>query len=179
MNCADCGESSGGARRLCPNCYARNRRAGTLDRFPRVRGAASTEQRIRARVVESSGCWLFTGQTDRKGYARLKITGTTVSVFAHRYMWELVNGPVPEGLQLDHLCRRRNCVNPAHLEPVTSLENSRRSPDWTGNRTHCPAGHPYSEENTLQVESRGMTTRTCRTCRIAANRRYRARLAMA
>lgn len=82
---------------------------------------------------------------------------------AHCLVWEAVHGPVPDGLVLDHLCRVRSCVNPAHLEPVTNAENIRRgrAGAYLRERTHCPAGHPYSGDNLL-IRRGGQ--RGCRTC---------------
>lgn len=116
----------------------------------------------------ASGCWLWTGRPSGKGYAQLRV-GDRRPV-AHRLMWEYVNGPVPDGLFLDHLCRTRHCVNPSHLEPVTSRENTMRSPvavaSVYASRTHCNNGHEYTEANTLRRGS----TRICRTCKNRAQR---------
>ena len=84
---------------------------------------------------------------------------------AHRVAYELQVGPIPVGLQLDHLCRVRSCVNPAHLEPVTSAENTRRG--LRAMKTHCPQGHPYAGENLL-IRPTGQ--RRCRTCHLAGKR---------
>lgn len=71
-------------------------------------------------------CWTWTGYTEAKsGYGRLSFGGARS--YAHRVAYELAVGPIPEGLDLDHLCRVRNCVNPTHLEPVTRGENVRRA----------------------------------------------------
>jgi hypothetical protein len=75
-------------------------------------------------LVDESGCWVWQLGKDDDGYGRTHADGRTRS--AHKVYWERENGPVPNGLQLDHKCRRRDCVNPAHLEPVTNAENCRR-----------------------------------------------------
>lgn len=101
----------------------------------------------------NTGCWLWLAACDQDGYA---ILGKT---YAHIVSYEIEFGPVPEGLQLDHLCRQRCCVNPRHLEPVTISENVRR-----GKRAikMCPKGHPYSEENTYITP---LGHRQCRICK--------------
>jgi hypothetical protein len=83
--------------------------------------------------------------------------------YAHRLAYELLVGPIPEGLHIDHLCRRPECVNPAHLEPVTNVENIRRGNAglFQASKTHCKQGHPYDEKNTLIRRSGG---RACREC---------------
>lgn len=80
----------------------------------------------------------------------------------HRIAYELLVGPIPDGLQLDHLCRVRNCVNPDHLEPVTGQENMRRG--YFGTKTHCPNGHAYDEANTYIFSNTRGRHRQCRTC---------------
>ena len=89
---------------------------------------------------------------------------------AHRVAYELLIGPIPAGLELDHLCRNRLCVNPAHLEPVTRQTNQHRGASVSGisvRATHCPEGHPYDADNTY-VRPNGH--RVCREC---ARRRQR------
>lgn len=90
---------------------------------------------------------------------------------AHRFAYEDIVGPILEGLTIDHLCRVRHCVNPAHLEPVTHLENVRRGNGGLNQlaKTHCPKGHPYDEENTYRLPSRP-SGRYCRACRRERNR---------
>lgn len=141
----------------------------------------SMHERIERNVVRShDGCWEWIGGLDSAGYARLYRDGRTLGR-AHRVVYELYRGPIPDGLGLDHLCRIRHCVNPDHLEPVTQRENLLRSP-LTGpganaRKTHCKRGHEFTPENTLQMPSRG-TSRTCRICRNAQHRaRYARRVA--
>lgn len=111
----------------------------------------------------NSGCWLWAGYVSRYGYGLLHQTPKKYFL-AHRLAYEFFVGPIPEGLQIDHKCRVRSCVNPAHLEAVTLQENIRRGE--TGihqrTRTHCPHGHPYDEANTYRRPSNG--TRICRQC---------------
>lgn len=119
-----------------------------------------------------NGCWLWTAKKTpgkHAGYGVFAITAH-VQPMAHRYAYELLVGPVPEGLVLDHLCRVRNCVNPVHLEPVTQRENIMRQLN-TGTETHCPHGHEFTPENTY-VAPKGY--RQCRECKTAATRRFNA-----
>ena len=128
-------------------------------------------------VDRGPDCWLWTGLIDRYGYGRRHTGG---EILAHRIAYRLVVGPIPAGLQLDHLCRNRRCVNPAHLEPVTGRENLRRSPLMPGiaraARTTCRNGHPYDDANTRVSVGPNGTGRVCRTCNREAVARYKARI---
>lgn len=75
--------------------------------------------------VTDTGCWIWQGRVDRSGYGALKFRGRSMA--AHRFYYEQLKGPIPEGLQIDHLCSVRLCVNPEHLEAVSGVENVRRS----------------------------------------------------
>ena len=106
------------------------------------------------------GCWLWTGQRDRKGYGRY--SGRSV----HRLVYELLVGSIPDGLQIDHLCRVRNCVNPTHLEPVTLRENLARSRNPSAISIlfdTCIRGHEFTPENTYFRPSRPRV-RICKRC---------------
>ncbi len=113
-------------------------------------------------VVDASGCWLWTGTKHEAGYGRVRQRGRQVT--AHRAIYGLVARPVPSDKQLDHLCRNRLCVNPLHMEVVDNRTNTLRGIGPTAlnkRKTHCPAGHEYTEQNT-RVSKSGK--RHCREC---------------
>lgn len=133
-------------------------------------------QRFMDKVDTSGDCWPWTAATDRQGYSRFNIRRgkRNVMVYAHRYSYEHFVGPIPDGLQIDHLCRVRACVNPSHLEAVTGRINVLRGGTITARnaaKTHCPQGHEYTPENTYT--SRGW--RECRPCSIARAAQSQAR----
>lgn len=117
----------------------------------------------RSRVeISDAGCWLWCSEIDKHGYGVRRPTGVNSgrSRFVHRQVYELLIGPIPKGLVIDHLCRVTRCCNPAHLEPVTHAENLRRSEP--ARRTMCPHGHAYTPENTRIDPRTGK--RKCRAC---------------
>ena len=121
-------------------------------------------------VNPETGCWEWTACRNRDGYGRFKLDGR--KRYAHRVAYELIKGKIPEGLQIDHLCRVRACVNPDHLEPVTCRENLHRGETFNAAnaaKTHCPQGHPLSGDN-LYVRPDGR--RGCKTCQAEHGRRY-------
>ena len=130
--------------------------------------------------VVDTPCWLWAGNIDFHGYGHTgridPVTGRMKNWRVHRLMYTCKVGPIPEGHALDHLCGIRHCINPAHMEPVTYLENTRR-----GNvgmtcreKTHCKWGHEFTEENTMWVlDKNGTDSRRCRKCE--ANRYLRAK----
>ena len=120
--------------------------------------------------MDERGCILWPRAIGKDGYGRVAINGRIL--LAHRVAYEAARGPIPQGLQIDHLCRVRACVNPAHLEVVTSRVNSLRGVGpaaINALRTHCPRGHAYTPENTYW---RGRS-RACRACRHESNRSFR------
>lgn len=128
--------------------------------------------------ADCAGGWGWGGFVDRKGYGRMSVTlanGKRTTVGAHQVSYMLHRGDVPEGLELDHLCRNPLCSNPLHLEAVTHVENVRRgriargADHYQAQKTHCVNGHPFDEANTLRTGRR----RHCRACQRAAVARHR------
>lgn len=134
-----------------------------------AKGHHTRQSGVEAVVDEATGCWVWQLGRDRDGYG-LKWTPSGTRG-AHRVYYGRLVGPIPEGLQLDHLCRVRHCVNPVHLEVVTNQENSQRG--LKGRLvTHCAQGHEYTPENTyIRREGR----RTCRECHRTRQREYERR----
>lgn len=156
------------ARTLCGLHYERHLRSGQP--WPMADGrtikASTLERLFRYTTITESGCWEWCGATDKDGYGFISIgskaTGANRPYRVHRVGYELMVGPIPDGLEIDHLCFNRACWCPDHLEPVTTLENVRRQRRWA-NRTTCDNGHPVTEENTY-VYPDGLHRR-CRICR--------------
>jgi hypothetical protein len=144
--------------------------SGNEPRTKRING--TPEERFWPKVDARGDCWEWTASITDDGYGRFKGHGTMVN--AHRFAWELLVGPVPAGMVLDHLCRNRKCVNPDHMEPVTPKENTRRGFllfMQKRQQTHCVHGHPLSGSN-LGRDWRGH--RRCKTCAYAHARRWQA-----
>jgi len=120
-------------------------------------------------IDTTTGCWLWIGYTNALGYGVMRHKRGSM---AHRFSYTTFIGDILGGLQLDHLCRVHNCVNPKHLEPVTGVENCRRgltgisSGEREKAKTHCPQGHPYDKYNTRYYinNQTGKTKRRCRIC---------------
>lgn len=125
--------------------------------------AGPVPKRIEAKIKRAGGCWLWTGALDHAGYGKLWSKGRYQR--AHRLAYEAWVGPIPEGMQLDHLCRTRHCVNPKHLEPVTGAENTLRGAGFAAvnaAKARCVRGHAFDEANTY-INPSG--SRVCRECR--------------
>lgn len=122
--------------------------------------------------IEREGeCWIWQKSINAKGYGKshLWVGGKSVNKVAHRLAYELIVGEIPAGLALDHLCGVRACVNPMHLEPVTTEENNRR---MRSKRTKCKRGHELSDDNVyLRDLPTGAVGRVCKTCRKFNNRK--------
>lgn len=134
----------------------------------------SVAQRFWSKVDRTGECWTWIPQGGAGGYAYFYFRGR--QVLAHRFIYEQEIGPIPDGLVLDHTCKRRNCVRPSHLEPVTYAENNERAGSaeagaaYQRSKTCCPQGHPYNDENTYIRPDR---SRSCRACqRISSRKSY-------
>lgn len=127
--------------------------------------------------VPEAGCWIWTAGTTHDMYAQYSVNGR--HTYAHRVAFEALVGRIPDGLQLDHLCRVRCCVNPRHLEAVTGKVNSARglagklSAARHRALTHCANGHEFTSENTGHNKRGAVLWRYCRICARAKVRRYR------
>lgn len=192
--CQRCGrEREHDARGMCHTCIEYLRRHGQLAPIQRWKfdpdaaggpfalGDPRLPPRFWAKVeVSPSGCWRWTATTNH-GYGVFKAPEIGTK-YAHRAAYLALVGPLSAELGLDHLCHTRHetchlgdlcphraCCNPDHLEPVPLLTNVRRG-HGNGAKTHCPQGHEYTEENTIQDKSGG---RRCKNCTYERNRQYK------
>lgn len=160
----DCGRPYW-ARAYCNKHYKNFHRHGN-PRHHRM----TVDERFEKYVRRSPNCWEWAGPKSMYGYARF---GGKPMLAAHRYAYEQVKGPIPEGLQIDHLCRNHGCVNPDHLEAVTNQVNSLRGVGpsaQNARKTHCKRGHEFSPANTHRYRGQ----RLCRLCGREKTRRWRA-----
>lgn len=181
--CIDCQKPKLYARGRCNACYSRHKRAlKNAGVFTPLRTEGSIRDRLLSHVTPAwGGCILRTVGIDHDGYGLIREShGRTRR--AHRVAYEILIGPIPAGLQLDHLCHTRDlscpggneclhrrCINPHHLEPVTSRENTARG--GNSRKTHCANGHEFTPANTRIEQGK----RSCRACNRAEAARYRAR----
>lgn len=163
------------ARKLCNLHYQRWRKAyqgpplSGLSFEERFWAKVSREGPVSTHRPELGPCWTWTAARTKGGYG----TFGTGSRLVHRISYELLVGPIPEGLELDHLCRNRQCVRPEHLEPVTPKENQRRGFSVSGlnaRKAHCDSGHEFNEANTHLTKN---GARRCRACARERMRSYR------
>lgn len=130
-----------------------------------------------SKVDKTDSCWNWTAALNHYGYGVVRVEKR--ARMAHRHIYELLVGPIPERRDLDHLCRNRRCVNPAHLEPVSRRTNLLRGQTITARNaavTHCPHGHEYTAANTITFRKKnGGESRVCRTCFNASVKRIKAR----
>lgn len=134
--------------------------------------AMDVQQRFWRHVDKTAGCWLWTGARCHGGYAQFRLSGhpkrgDVVQDSVHRIAYRWLVGEIAPGMQLDHRCRVRTCVNPSHLEVVTPRENTLRGNTpaaRNAHKTHCPRGHAYAGPNLLVSGGK----RHCRTCKRGA-----------
>lgn len=138
-------------------------------------GPMPLKVRFAKSISKVRGCWVWQGQQYPNGYGLITVKGKTK--LPHRVSYEVFKGPIPRGLEIDHLCRNRMCVNPDHLEAVTRQENQLRSNSVSGinaRKTHCKNGHEFTEKNTYHRPDRPHH-RMCRKCSNAASLAWRER----
>jgi HNH endonuclease len=128
------------------------------------------------KVEKTATCWLWTGDVSTYGYAQFHLGSRAkrITVKGHRLSYEMFLGPITEGMTLDHKCRVRRCVNPAHLEPVSARENVRRGlsiPAQNARKRVCQHGHPFNGLNTKWRKN--PPGRDCKACDAERQRRYR------
>lgn len=165
--CRACGRLRGRER------YARLRTERQSDRVAAPRTKPTGVPYLDSHIDMADDCWEWRGYVNPNGYGVARIGGHSRQ--AHRAVYATINGEVPDYLVLDHLCRNRRCVNPDHLEPVTSKTNILRGEGAAAvnaRKTHCVNGHALSEENLVP----GVTWRQCRVCarryaRVSAQKR--------
>lgn len=170
-------ESPSRARGWCPKHWKRWKAHGDptyLKVASHVRGG-SNEERFWPKVEPTGFCWIWKGSLGRHGhgYFNLGADENRRGVAAHKFAYETLVGIVPDGLELDHLCRNPPCVNPDHLEPVTHAENLRRgfAPSNVINRRQvCGEGHDISKPEQVYVTKSGR--RTCKKCTARRQREY-------
>lgn len=155
---------------LCNRHYLRRWKHGSTDLMPR--GGMDLQARFWSKVNKTAGCWTWLGARNNADYGLFRYDGKCQ--LAHRVSFILAGNTVPDDLELDHLCRNRACVNPAHLEAVTRRVNILRSAcpiALNAAANVCPNGHPYTADNLLVNGRHGGRYRQCREC--AAARRQR------
>lgn len=116
-----------------------------------------------AKVDKTPGCWNWNAAKDRDGYGvwSVRMAGKPKQFRVHRISFLLANGNIDEALTIDHLCKNKACLNPAHLQQVSMAENIRRSTSFNGSKTHCKNGHEFTASNTA---FRRGSHRSCKTC---------------
>jgi hypothetical protein len=151
------------SRGLCSSHYNRRMRAGELEI---VQPQRPDDERFWSSVDAEGDCWEWTGSLHPSGYGQFRAKGKKMWR-AHRYAWTELVGAIPRGMTIDHLCKRRSCVNPDHLEVVTSEENNARSGSFSAvnaRKTHCKRGHEFTADNLYTQYTKGRPGRLCKRC---------------
>lgn len=162
----DCERTDIRARRLCQMHYDQARRGRS--QLPPLLQPQAPAERFWRKVSQAGDCWLWAASLTGGGYGKFYVGGQTV--YAHRWAYEYMVAPIPDGLQLDHLCRNRACVNPEHLDPVTQAVNIRRgkAPSAVLNQSGtCSRGHSMDD---AYLTSGGR--HQCRPCKSARAKKY-------
>ena len=143
----------------------------------RLRGVPLVDRLMYRTALMDNGCWLWLGATNAKGYGHIRSVENGPLISVHRVAYELANGAVPEGLEVDHLCFERACLNPDHLEAISHTDNVRRGRhNQNHGKAECINGHAFDDANT-SIDSLGK--RVCKTCARDRMRAHRARKATA
>ena len=161
-------------QKVCPTCQIEFSVPASLGDAIHCSVACMADIRSKYQVDEKTGCWVWTAANDgQHGYGKVSINGRQLR--AHRVVYAMHKGAIPDDLHLDHLCRNPACVNPEHLEPVTNRENVVRGPRVIQARaaTHCRHGHEWTPDNTYVHPRSG--SRVCRACTRDAQKRYHQR----
>lgn len=200
--CLGCGNDVTGKirRGRCERCYRAHLRQLKRD-GAYVSQVTPTADASLARVgatvlnrieISAEGCWRYKGSINADGYGIVDVSRRFPQIRAHRAAWEAVVGPIPAGMELDHLCHgrdadclggaqcmHRRCVNPTHLEPVPGSVNTARGKSLSSinaQKTHCLRGHAFTPENTYWRPTRNgkpLPSRQCRQCIQIRRKRYR------
>lgn len=170
------GQMPDGRRKTCKVCRNAFESRRYRERPLEPPKPQTTSERFWAKVDKQQDCWIWAGSKMKDGYGHLGVERKMV--LAHRFSYELSCGPVPDGMHLHHVCENQSCVRPDHLRVVSPIEHKELTPRsiayQASQKTHCPQGHPYNEENTY-IDKRG--SRNCRVChRLSYHRRKKAGL---
>lgn len=167
MSKADGARAAAKIRRPCPRC-------GGMYRPSIMARHVARHELPWEQVNKTETCWLWTGVVSEYGYG---MTNNVDEQYAHRLFYRAAGNDIPEGWQVDHLCRTKLCVRADHLEAVTQAENVRRGmpfqTNWNRIKTHCAKGHAYTPDNIIRRPSRP-AARECFICNRENTRRYRA-----